>query len=131
MNLVHNDTEHCCTLWWNALTIEKPMTDTIWRLSIGNFFQRAGTLTYCITYRECAYRLVPKFVWKYLLVEWTAQKMKFSTKAFFSECEQIHRKLQICSHLLKKSLMENFIFRAVMYLRINYSLNYFPDAKIL
>ena len=45
MNLVHNDTEHCCTLWWNALTIEKPMTDTIWRLSIGNFFQRAGNLT--------------------------------------------------------------------------------------
>ena len=40
----------------------------------------------------------------------TAQKMKFSIKDFFSKCEQIRKKLQICSHLLKKSLMENFIF---------------------
>ena len=43
----------------------------------------------------------------------TAQKMKFSIKDFFSKCDQIHRKLRICSHLLKKSLMENFIFCAV------------------
>ena len=40
----------------------------------------------------------------------TAQKMKFPIKDFFSGCDQIRRKLQICSHLLKKSLMENFIF---------------------
>ena len=33
----------------------------------------------------------------------TAQKMKFSIKDFFSKCD----------HLLKKSLMENFIFCAV------------------
>ena len=39
-----------------------------------------------------------------------AQKMKFSTKDFFSKCVQILRKLQILSHLLKKSLMKNFIF---------------------
>ena len=38
----------------------------------------------------------------------TAQKMDFSIKDFFSKCDQIHRKLRICSHLLKKSLMENF-----------------------
>ena len=36
--------------------------------------------------------------------------MKFSIKDFFSKCDQIHRKLRIWSHLLKKSLMENFIF---------------------
>ena len=36
-----------------------------------------------------------------------AQKMKFSNKDFFSKCDQ---KLRIWSHLLKKSLMENFIF---------------------
>ena len=29
---------------------------------------------------------------------------------FFSKCDQIRRKLRIWSHLLKKSLMENFIF---------------------
>ena len=35
--------------------------------------------------------------------------MKFSIKYFFFKCDQMHRKLQILSHLLKKSLMENFI----------------------
>ena len=44
----------------------------------------------------------------------TAQKMKFSIKDFFSKCDQIHRRLRIWSHLLKKSLMENFIFYAVI-----------------
>ena len=43
----------------------------------------------------------------------TAQKMKLSVKNFFSKCDQIRRKLQIWSHLLKKSLMKNFIFCAV------------------
>ena len=43
----------------------------------------------------------------------TAQKMKFSIKDFFSKCDQISKKLRIWSHLLKKSLMENFIFCAV------------------
>ena len=45
----------------------------------------------------------------------TAQKLKFSIKDFFSKCEQIRKFLQIWSHLLKKSLMENFIFCAVIY----------------
>ena len=36
--------------------------------------------------------------------------MKFSIKDFFSKCDQIRRKLRISSHLLKKSLMGNFIF---------------------
>ena len=34
-------------------------------------------------------------------------------KDFFSKCDQIHRNLRIWLHLLKKSLMENFIFCAV------------------
>ena len=40
----------------------------------------------------------------------TAQQMKFSIKDFFSKCDQIRSFLRIWSHLLKKSLMENFIF---------------------
>ena len=36
--------------------------------------------------------------------------MKFSIKDFSCKCDQILRKLRIWSHLLKKSLMENFIF---------------------
>ena len=43
----------------------------------------------------------------------TAQKMKFFIKDFFSKCEQIRSLLRIWSHLLKKSLMENFIFCVV------------------
>ena len=38
--------------------------------------------------------------------------MKFSIKVSFSKCEQIRSLLRIWSHLLKKSLMENFIFCA-------------------
>ena len=41
-----------------------------------------------------------------------AQEMKASIKDFLSKCDQISRKLRIWSHLLKKSLMENFIFCA-------------------
>ena len=40
----------------------------------------------------------------------TVQKVKFSLKDFFSKCDQIRSFLRIRSHLLKKSLMENFIF---------------------
>ena len=36
--------------------------------------------------------------------------MTFSIKDFFSKCDQIQKKLRICSYLLKKSLIENFIF---------------------
>ena len=48
-----------------------------------------------------------------LPINTTAQKMKFSIKYFFSKCDQIRRKLRIWSHLLEKSLMDNFIFYAV------------------
>ena len=39
--------------------------------------------------------------------------MKFSIKDLFRKLDQICRKLRIWSHLLKKSIMENFIFCAV------------------
>ena len=52
--------------------------------------------------------------WKYTINTFvTAQKMKFSNKDFFSKYDQIRSFLWICSHLLKKSFMENFIFCAV------------------
>ena len=41
------------------------------------------------------------------------KKIKFSIKDFFSKYGQICMELGIWSHLLKKSLMENFIFCAV------------------
>ena len=45
----------------------------------------------------------------------TGQKIKLTIQDFFSKCDQIRRKLRIWLHLLKKSLMENFIFSAVKY----------------
>ena len=39
--------------------------------------------------------------------------MKFPIKDFFSKCDQIHSILRIWLHLMKKSLIENFIFCAV------------------
>ena len=39
--------------------------------------------------------------------------MMFSIKDFVSKCDQFCSLLQIWSHLLKKSLMENFIFCAM------------------
>ena len=44
----------------------------------------------------------------------TVQKIKFSIKDFFSKCDQTRSFLRVWSHLLKKSLMENFIFCAVL-----------------
>ena len=51
---------------------------------------------------------LPKFVQEGS--SFTAQKIKFSIKAFFSKCVQIRRKLRIWLHLLKKSLMETSFF---------------------
>ena len=64
------------------------------------------------TYMEYFQNFPKNIIWN------TAQKMKFSIKDFFSKCDQIRKKLRIWSHLLKKSLMDNFIFNEVEY--INY-----------
>ena len=52
--------------------------------------------------------------------------MKFSIKGFFSEGDQFRRKLLIWSHLLKKSVMENFIFCAVLNWKV---LNCYDNMK--
>ena len=46
---------------------------------------------------------------------YTAQKNEFLFKDFFIKCDQIRRILQIWSHLLKKSLIENFIFSYIQW----------------
>ena len=43
----------------------------------------------------------------------TIQKTKFFSKVFLSKCEKIRSVLRTWSHLLGKSLMENFSFCAV------------------
>ena len=80
-------------------------------------------------FSACTKRMTPRAIiffavfWSWVIANsfckvlfYTAQKMKFSIKDFFSKCDQIHSFLRIWSHLLKKSLMENFIFCAVLYL---------------
>ena len=57
-----------------------------------------------------------------------AQKMKFSIKDFFSKCDHIRSLLRNWSHLLKKSLKENFIFCAV--LKLQRPILFFFLAKI-
>ena len=47
--------------------------------------------------------------------------MKFFIEDFFSKCDQIRRNLGIWPHLLTESLMENFIFCAVVILSISWS----------
>ena len=57
----------------------------------------------------------PVLLFMVVISKWDhiAQKMKFSVKDFFSKCDQIRSILRIWSHLLKISLMKNFIFCAV------------------
>ena len=57
-------------------------------------------------------------IFQYMLAcLFTTQKMKFCIDDFFSKCDQIRRKLRIWSHLLKKSLMKNFIFVQCVFLK--------------
>ena len=60
----------------------------------------------------------------------TAQRMKFSIKDLFTKCDQIRSFLRIWSHLLKKSLVENFIFCAVKWFCRNFILP-LQDSSIL
>ena len=55
---------------------------------------------------------VTKMKWSFEVRFWN-EKINFSINDFSSKCDQIRWKLRIWSHLLEKSLMENFIFRAV------------------
>ena len=65
-----------------------------------------SNLYYCTpSYNRCNYQnqlIVP--------IGKTAQKMKFSSKDFVRKCDEIRSFLWIWSHLMKKYLMENFIF---------------------
>ena len=66
----------------------------------------------CLKMKNLLGRVSPSIFCK--IFQYTAQKMTFFSKDFFRKCDQICSFLQIWSHLLKKSLMENFIFCAVI-----------------
>ena len=56
------------------------------------------------------FRFIGILMQSLIVLSMTAQKMKFSIKDLFSKCDRICSFLGIWSHLLKKSLMKNFIF---------------------
>ena len=56
--------------------------------------------------------------------------MKFSIKDFFSKCDQVRSLLRIWSHLLKKSLIENFIVCASWILLICLAMSQVRGKKI-
>ena len=75
-----------------------------------------------VIYSEEFLKFINRFLWEQwwlvatnMIAVYTAQKMKFSIKDLSSKCDQICSFLRIWSHLPKKSLIENFIFCAVMY----------------
>ena len=67
---------------------------------------------------------------KIIISDNTVQKMKFSIKNFFSRCDQNRSFLRMWSHLLNKSLMENFVFCAVQCdhtIKFVYSIWFWPS----
>ena len=73
------------------------------------FHMRAICIWYCLGNSQ-----IPLLIGRLTLYK----KWKFSIKDFFSECDQIQRKLQIWSYLLKKLLMKNFIFNEDTYAEV-------------
>ena len=55
------------------------------------------------------------------MISTTARKTKLSSKDLLSKYDQILRKLRIWSHLLKKSLTENFIFCTVYLIQLRFA----------
>ena len=114
---------------WDVFTHNSPISRTslVFRVKSQGFFKSFVILRHHIwTELVCLHKMkyfCPNFGAKLdifdsqnTLWRFTAQKMRFSIKDFFSKCDQICSFLRIWSHLLKKSLMENFIFCAVSFL---------------
>ena len=72
--------------------------------------------------QQCGNEILENSVTSYRKLAQSTQpiQLQFSIKDFFSKCDQIRSFQQIWSYLLKKPLMENFIFCAVifMYFRV-------------
>ena len=57
---------------------------------------------------KCTFVFSKCFILFHILI--VEQKIKFSIRDIFCKCNQIHRVLRIWSHLLKKSLIQKFVF---------------------
>ena len=76
----------------------------------------SGTDVYCCCTLDSSRSCHPQHLQKLTLPRFLKhfEMLSFSIKDFFSKCDQICCFQQIWSHLLKKSLMEIFIFGAVI-----------------
>ena len=95
---------------WELLLRRKQLNLNRNRNQLKNVFLLISSLIYERRTFLCSIYVVGCFLCKVQHRNTIAQKMKFSIKDFFSKCDQISSILRIWSHLLKKSLMENFIF---------------------
>ena len=119
--------------WWCfPVKFMKFLRTSIYRTPMDNCFcQKKRSSVYlqdfcCKNFARPRHSCMPENFGKFqntagrLFLHVTAQKMKFSIKELFSKCDQTRSFLGIWSHLLKKSLMENFIFCAMSFIN-NYS----------
>ena len=86
-------------------------------LTIFHLLGYCSSRKYCTKFREISKNnFFTEHVARLLL-----QKIKFSFKDIFRKCNQIRRKMRTWSDLLKKSLLENFIFCAVEILELEFA----------
>ena len=101
---------------WELLLRRKQLNLIPDRNELKNVFFLVSFLIYERRTFLCSTYVVGCLLCKFQHRNTIAQKMKFSIKDFFSKCDQIRSIPRIWSHLLKKSLMENFIFlRSVLF----------------
>ena len=93
--------------WWKFKTIKLMIQKDAFRW---RFLQKQLKTFSCQLFFK---KTLPQMFDRVLDTPLTEQKMKFSIMNFCSKCDQIRSFLQIWSHLLKESLMENLIFCTV------------------
>ena len=108
------------SFFWSAFSRIRTIYGEIWSIfpySVRkNFVFRHFSRRECIIGLKCQlYKGLKQYCKesRKFCFNYTARKMKLSIHDFFSKCDLVRRKLRIWSHLLKNSLMENFIFLCV------------------
>ena len=102
-----NSAKYCWViLWWRYSYLQKGQDqDENYRSCRSQVFFKIGVL------KNFASFTGKHLCWSlFLITLQVSQKIMFSIKDFFSKFDQICNFLRIWSYLLKKSLMENFIF---------------------
>ena len=90
---------------WTYMRRSKDIVVVFWMSYVcPSYVVCAGWLWKTIWYSMLFGKITDQKIW-----ENDTQKRKFSVKNLFRKYNQIHRRLQIWSHLLKIDLMENFV----------------------